>query len=106
MTRTLAVLAGAVAFFTAIVAVRDHSALVRAGYELSEMARQKERLILSTADHREQIGRLGSPSVLEERALALGLSPEYRRERVLVRSGSTVFPAPAVAWRDAEEVRR
>ena len=85
MRRTLAVLAVATTFLLCLAAVRDHTALVREGYEVSALEKQGEKLRMDEARARERLVRMSAPAVLAERARDLGLSEEYPREFAVVR---------------------
>jgi hypothetical protein len=94
MTRTLAVLAGAMTFLLCLVAIRDHAALVQAGYEISGLERTQERLTMHSARARELVNRLSSPAVLSEKARELGLVTGQMQEHAVVRIGADKTEEP------------
>ena len=85
MTRMLAVLTGATTFLLCLVAVRDHASLVRAGYEVSDLERKKERVSMEVARARELVSRMRAPAALAERAAELGMVTSYPRTPIVVR---------------------
>ncbi|MHC4469926.1 MAG: hypothetical protein ACYS99_03085 [Planctomycetota bacterium] len=87
MRWTIALLAAATAFLMGILAVRDHTALVRAGYEISELERLRERLDTSMAHRRARLSYLSSPAALAERGRAFGLVTDYPREHAVEKVG-------------------
>ena len=83
MKWTLVLLAAATAFLTGVISVTDHAALVKAGYEVSELERLKEDLETASAHSRARLGYLSSPEALVARAQAFGLVTDYPREHAV-----------------------
>ena len=85
MARSLAVVACAVAFALCLVAVKDHAALVRAGYDVTALTKERDALEMEAARSRERVNRLGSPAALSRLADDLGLARAYPKEFGVVR---------------------
>ena len=85
MTRALAIFSAVAACALAAQAVKDHAALIRAGYEVSSLEAEREEVVTSEARAREKVGWLASPAVLADRAKELGLATEYPTEFPVVR---------------------
>jgi hypothetical protein len=85
MTRLLVVMTGMTTFLMCFVAVREHAALVRLGYRLSALERQRDRARMETARAREKVSRLRTPKALAGRAEVLGFARRYPRENPVVR---------------------
>jgi hypothetical protein len=100
MTRTLAVLACATVFALGLAAVRDHAALVRAGYEITALERARCALEMEAAEAREMVNRFGSPAALSKAARDLGLSTSYPRQYSVVRIAPVDRSGPALARND------
>ena len=94
MKRTLVVLALATTFLLCLAAVREHTALVRKGYEVAALEKQRENLRMEEARARERLVRMSAPAVLAERARDLGLSEEYPREFAVVKVVRSGAEAP------------
>ena len=84
MMRLLAVVTGATTFLLCLVAIREHAALVRAGYDVSAMERKRSKTVMNTAQAREKLSRLRTPAVLAERAAEQGFATEYPRQLPVV----------------------
>jgi hypothetical protein len=104
--RTLSVVCGAVAFFSAFTAVTERAALVAKGYELTALEYRRDRLVLSVADRRERVARLSSPAALAGLGDALGLSTRYARDFTIVRVGMPVLASPTVVRAARREAGR
>jgi hypothetical protein len=100
MVRSLAMVAGATAFVLCLVAIRDHAALVRAGYEVTALESSRNALEMQAAQSRERVNRVGSPAVLSRLADGLGLSREYPREFGVVRVRPVRIDGPVVVKKD------
>ena len=85
MKRALVILAPVTVLILGFTAVRDHVALVRAGYRLSSLESSRESLEATTAVVRARVSRLTSPACLAERARDAGLATEYPANYPVVR---------------------
>ena len=100
MARILVVMACATVFVLCLVAIRDHAALVRAGYEVTALERTRDTLEMDAACSREQVNHLGSPAVLSRMADDLGLSKAYPREFGVVRVTPIRVDGPVMVKKD------
>jgi len=100
MAKSLAIVACVTAFFLCLVAIKDHAALVRAGYEVTTLERTRDALEMDAASSREQVNQLGSPAVLSRLAEELGLSRSYPREFGVVRVAPIRLDGPVMAMKD------
>ena len=87
MKGMLPFLCAATVFVLGVVAIGDHSALIRQGYRLSGLERERDHLQVEAARARDRVSRLSSPALLAERAREFGLATEYPREFPVVRFG-------------------
>ena len=100
MTRTLAVLACATSFVLCLVAIQDHAALVRAGYDVTALERSRSSLEMEAARAREMVNHFGSPSVLSRAAEDLGLPKAYPKDCSVVRIAPADRSGPTLARND------
>jgi hypothetical protein len=91
MAKTLAMLAAAAAFLLSVQAVRDHAAVIREGYGISRLEKEREELVKERARARERLSRLRSPRGLAERAKEFGLVADYAEEYAVVLVAPPVF---------------
>lgn len=97
MKRALPVVCAATVFLLAVVAVREHQALIREGYRLSEREKVRDRLLVDAQRARERLSRLSSPGLLAKRARELGFATDYPVDYPIVRVEPTDGSGGAVA---------
>lgn len=100
MARSLAIVACSTAFLLCLVAIKDHAALIRTGYEVTALEQARDALEMEAAQSREQLNQLGSPAVLSSLAEALGLSKSYPREFGVVRVAPIRVDGPVMVRKD------
>ncbi len=100
MAKSLAIVACVTAFLLCLVAIKDHAALIRTGYEVTALERARDGLEMEAARSREQVNQLGSPAVLSRLVDDLGLSRAYPREFGVVRVMPIRIDGPVLAKKD------
>ena len=100
MARSLTMVAFATAFVLCLVAIKDHAALIRVGYEVTALEKARDSLENDAAHSRELVNHLGSPAVLGKLADELGLSRAYPREFGVVRVAPVRIDGPVMVMKD------